>query len=581
MRHTTRQFHPAVPPPVRAWTALGLAVALAASLTGCTGAAPTPPAGQREPVAQRPAEVHVPATVPVPAPAAPGGTPTTSWTQAQAPTPPQTPAPTPTPTPPQTPTAAPAPTTSWAPRSPTPDLRWAVAVRVENARRGTGAWSLPPRRAARPGLDGYADAVSVRPGTPVRLHLRGKGRVRVTALRTGWYDGAGARAVWTGRMTATAQPRRIVDDAPIAGAGGLRNAHTVVAGWRSSGVVPTSGWPEGHYVLRLDDGRGASRQIPLTVRSATARGRVLLVTSTMTWQAYNHWGGHSLYLGPREPGGDRVATRSLAVSYDRPYDKGAGAGDYPTIDAPLIRQAERAGVPLAWATDVDLADNPELMDGATAVVVGGHAEYWTARTVAHLDRLMDDGTNLAVFGANTMYWRARVTGRRVVVTKDARLDPLSASDPAGTTVRFAARPAPQPEQRLLGVRTECTSTRAAWVVSDPSWFGYDGTGLVAGSELGDIVGGEIDAVPPGPPAAGTRVVARGPVDCGGRPTAHTAVWLTRPSGAGVFAAGTIDWVCALQNACKAVAVRPRQVEQLGRVTRTVLTLMAEGPAAGR
>jgi len=525
-----------------------LAATALTALTGCL-AGPAGPVTTRVPVA--------PIAGPPPGPSAPGPSP-----HGQTPPPPP-------------------------PRAAAPDTARGAAVRAENARPGTPKWRIPPGRAAAPGLEGYAGAVSVLPGTPVPLYLRGTGEVRVTALRTGWYGGIGARAVWTGRMRATAQPAPVVDDAPVTGAGGLRGARTVLARWRASGTVPTAGWPEGHYLLRLDGDR-ASRQIPLTVRSGTAAGRVLVVAATMTWQAYNSWGGRSLYRGPAGPagpaGGD-TRTRSLAVDYDRPYDRGAGAGDYPVTDAPLVRQAERAGLPLAWATDLDLAERPELMDGATAVAFGGHAEYLTARTARHLDRALDGGTNLAVFGANTAYWRVRVAGRRVVSTRRAALDPLSRTDPDGTTVRFADTPGSFPEQRLLGVRTECFPARAQWVVSDPTWFGFRGTGVRAGTSLGRIVGVEFDAVPPDAPATGgaagiaTRVVARSPVTCRGRRTAHTAVWVGRPSGAGVFSAATLDWTCALEDACRDVSVRAREVELLGRVTRTVLTAMAAGPAA--
>jgi len=92
---------------------------------------------------------------------------------------------------------------------------------------------------------------------------------------------------------------------------------------RSSNRLPTAGWPEGHYLLRLDSG-AASRYVPLTVRSADTRGRLLVLTSPMTWQAYNGWGGGSLYgPTPRRP---QTVRRSAAVSFDRPYDDGYGAG---------------------------------------------------------------------------------------------------------------------------------------------------------------------------------------------------------------------------------------------------------------
>ena len=72
----------------------------------------------------------------------------------------------------------------------------------------------------------------------------------------------------------------------------------VTAPWRPSLTVSTAGWPEGDYLLRLDASSGARRHVPLTVRSASTAGKVVLLNDVTTWQAYNMWGGYDLYRGP-------------------------------------------------------------------------------------------------------------------------------------------------------------------------------------------------------------------------------------------------------------------------------------------
>jgi hypothetical protein len=477
----------------------------------------------------------------------------------------------------------------------------AAAVRAENARPGTPGWRIGSTAGRAPGLGAYADRVSVRAGESVGLYVDGTpGTVPVRAMRIGDYGGVGARLVWTGSVLASAQPspQGRVENGPIADAGGLHGTDLVVAPWHLSGTVDTTGWPEGDYLLRLD-AAAASRYVPITVRSAVTRGRVVLVAGAMTWQAYNKWGGASLYDDDEDEhegrhGGE--GGRGGAVSFDRPYVDGFGSGRFLTYDGPLVATAERAGLPLAWVTDYDVATDPALLDGAAAIVLGGHAEYWTAPMRDAVTKAVDGGTNLAVLGANTAYWRVRLAGRatgvpgqpdrrdgrpRIVTgTKNAAADPLRFTDPGGTTARFRDAPQARPEEQLTGMRYDCFPAEASWTVTDPTWWGYAGAGVHAGEKLEGVVGPEADRVYP----AATRpvpeeVVAYQRYTCGGRGgTAHTGVYWTAPSGAAVFAVGTMRWVCALETHCTHVpGVRSSQV--VNRVTTNVLTAFAE-PRAG-
>ena len=62
--------------------------------------------------------------------------------------------------------------------------------------------------------------------------------------------------------------------------------------------MPTDDWPAGAYLLKLAADSGGQRYVPVTVRSPSCAGKVVLKACVQTWQAYNVWGGYNLYKGP-------------------------------------------------------------------------------------------------------------------------------------------------------------------------------------------------------------------------------------------------------------------------------------------
>jgi N,N-dimethylformamidase beta subunit-like, C-terminal len=118
------------------------------------------------------------------------------------------------------------------------------------------------------------------------------------------------------------------------------------------------------------------------------------------WQAYNTWGGYDLYAGP----GSSYSARSLAVSLDRPYDAN-GAAMFLTYERNVVKLAERMGLPLAYLTGMDIAADPHLLDGASALISPGHDEYWSPAERAHVTAARDTGVNLAFLGANALFRR--------------------------------------------------------------------------------------------------------------------------------------------------------------------------------
>ncbi|WP_344920108.1 N,N-dimethylformamidase beta subunit family domain-containing protein [Streptosporangium oxazolinicum] len=434
------------------------------------------------------------------------------------------------------------------------------ATVAENAGKGDPGWRVR-RRGAEHEIEGFADRVSVLPGESFRLYVSTTaGRYTARAFRMGWYGGAGARQVWraTGLPGTRQAPPRT-----IAATGTVTAAH-----WKPGPEVDTSGWPEGSYLIRLDAATGGRRYVPLTVRSASTRGRLVVVNAVTTWQAYNDWGGRSLYMGP---GG--FEDRSRAVSFDRPYDT-SGARLFLDMERDAIELAERRGVPLAYVTSLDLDRDPHVLDGARGLVSLGHDEYWSPGMRRTVETARDHGTNLAFLGANAVYWRIRFAAtplgprRLVVCHKDAAED--------ARTVLWRATS--RPESSLTGPMYDCFPSESAYVVRRPDNWIFKGTGVRRGTTFPGMVGVETDRVGAGVPRP-MEVLSVSPVNCAGRATVAHSAYYTVPSGAGVFSSGTMRWVCAMRGARCGHGVTREAGAFVRRATGNVLRAFAEGPAA--
>jgi len=460
-----------------------------------------------------------------------------------------------------------------------PAVPGGVYVRAENARPGYPGW-----RITSPGqpheIEGYTDHASALPGTVVRLFVSTTAAsFRVRALRFGWYGGALARLVWTSALIGgTRQPPAVVE------------AHgMVVAPWRPSLALPTTGWPPGSYLLRLDASSGAQQYVPLVIRSPSVAGRVVLVQPTTTYQAYNLWGGYDLYQGPRR----HEALRARLVSFDRPYDRENGAADFFAEEQPLLSYAERLGLPLAYISSVDLDLDPHVLVGARAVISEAHDEYWSPRMRAVVTRARDRGANLAFFGANEIYRRIRFGSsplgpdRIEVNYRNPREDPLYGIDNALVTANWPAPPDADPPSSLTGQVYACASVPAPLVVTEPHGWIWAGTGARAGMRLPGLIGHEFDTVDLSKPTPRPiEILASSPQNCAGSGRAVSAdvTYYVAASGAGVLNAGTESWSCGLPTVamvtdrCLTTSPPAMVVRVIERATRNILQTFARGPS---
>src|SRR5919199_2367469 len=222
--------------------------------------------------------------------------------------------------------------------------------------------------------------------------------------------------------------------------------------FRALGLVVPPDWVSGYYEarLRLTAGTQAGRFYPVwfVVREPALRASAIVVQVPVnTWQAYNNWGGRSLY--DFNSGGARASR----VSFDRPYAvrvPGAQASPLPW-EIQLVRFLEREGYDVSYQTDADTDRDPASLLRHRLVMTAGHSEYWTKAMRDGFESARDHGTNLVFTGANNAYWQVRYEdGRRTIVGYKSLADPIAG--PALETIRFRDLAQPRAECALVGVQ---------------------------------------------------------------------------------------------------------------------------------
>lgn len=437
-----------------------------------------------------------------------------------------------------------------APRPPEPQPPPPSLVALENRRPGTRGWAsfggAPPGA-----IEGYTLASAV-PGDTLNFHVSANPSesYRILVFRMGWYGGIGARLVaCLPACDGSAAARTELSPSP-------NEVGLVHAGWPIAQrlAIPhdwVSGYYLVHYVLTSGAHAGTSTAGFFILREAPGGPRepMLVQAGASTWQAYNGWGGGSLYEF-NSPEGRRAAK----VAFDRPMTR-PGLTKALAWDVPLVRFLERRGYDIAYQADVDTARDPATIEGRQLVVVAGHNEYWAKAVRDAFDRAKASGTDLAFFGANAAYWQIRYEEdyRTIVAYKSASWDPET--DPQLETDLFRALVPPRYECALMGIQHQggtldwpVTGDYTVVAAGDP-WLAAGG--LAPGEVVKSIVSREVDTIPGSltpDDSCGNKLTVLFHRELGGDTLGDAdGVRFTATSGARVFASGSHQFVWGLED----------------------------------
>jgi len=485
-------------------------------------------------------------------------------------------------------------------------------VQIENSKPGTRGWQLSNPALHRE-IEGYASLTSVNRGHRLELFVNTiDSEYTIEVFRMGWYGGLGARRVMGPiRRPGRRQPAPTFD--PVTG--------LIECRWTDPDIltIPRE-WVSGVYLARLTTGTTRRQTyVIFVVRDDERASDYLFQSSVTTFQAYNSWGGTSLY-DENSTGGRRAG----AVSFNRPYAvsadplraSGAGAGEFLTTleentrvmtrspaawEYNMVRWLEREGYDVTYATDIDTHANPTLLWSHRAFLVVGHDEYWSVEMRTTVEIARDAGVSLGFFASNVAYWQIRlepspITGdpyRTIVCAKGRRQDGQRRRVRAdGHAVldghRWRDSPLNRPEDALIGVMYESDGVDGDLVVADASHWAFRGTGLRNGDRLEGLLGPEVDRIHDHTPPTTVRL-AHSPylyrpfglftrllVRVAPRVLYSDMTVYTAASGAVVFATGSMQWSWGLDD-FNAPALRPSRFNVMARrITRNVLARLVQG-----
>jgi hypothetical protein len=457
----------------------------------------------------------------------------------------------------------------------------ANVVVTENANPGTADW-LITSPATNHEIEGYASAPSVNRGGTLELFVNtAEPSYLLEVFRLGWYQGLGGRrllATWKAGML---QPPPVLD--PATGLIECRWAPSHVL--RIASYENAVAWPSGAYVVKLTAGSsGRQSYIPFIVRAGVRSSTYVFQSSVTTWQAYNNWGGKSLYAY------NSTGRHAVKVSFERPYAQGHGSGHlvwpWGSWELNMLRFLEREGLDVTYTTNVDVHQDAALARHRAFLSVG-HDEYWSWEMRRNVESARDAGVSLGFFGANACFWQIRfeaspATARpdRVIVgyKYDYTSDPFfTDGDPSNdrrVTTQWRLPPVSLPEDAMIGVAYVYDPVDADIVVENSGHWVYAGTGLRDGDRLEGLLGYEVDALLGHAPAGTVRLAnSPFPLDDGTTAYSHMSLYTT-PGGATVFATGSIFWSWGLDDLFGG-SEHPLLVSAaVQQITRNVLRRMA-------
>ena len=316
-----------------------------------------------------------------------------------------------------------------------------------------------------PSIQGFGTYIGIAQGETIEFKIdTDSDDYRIDIYRMGYYGGMGARRVDSLEPAASLpqiQPECLRGEIPVlAEGGGLETwpaplvdcgNWAVSASWQApedatSGIYfarlvredpidgdPTEGWvkndefemtplprtgtdslweaPGFHAVMRNPLREARASHIYFVVRDDDGESDLLFQTSDLNWQAYNRYGGHSVYgrLNPERLRLHGGPPRAPKVSYNRPFE----TRHYRAVNMvfnseyPMVRWLERNGYDVSYTSGVDTDRRGEELLEHKVFLSVGHDEYWTGQQRRNVEAARDAGVHLGFFGSNDVFWKVR------------------------------------------------------------------------------------------------------------------------------------------------------------------------------
>jgi hypothetical protein len=440
--------------------------------------------------------------------------------------------------------------------------------------------TLDPDRTVRNehGLEGYSDKISVYPGQTIAFCVHSPHtHFSLEVIRFGEKEESLLRR----------------DNIPGRVQHYKQNAYKCGADWETSYTLQIPDhWRSGMYAGKLADETGQQFYMTFVVKTKRADkpASVAVLASTNTWQAYNEWGGASLYRYDVPDSLHRARSQFVHMLRPNPGATPIGnSGHLACAEKHVLSWLEHHGIGYDLYADWDLHQEPELLRKHRVLLLNTHNEYWSHAMYWGLEDYLAGGGNLLYLSGNGLYWKTVINGDQLEVRQDHGNHTLS--DEAGGQWRNYGRP----ETKILGIRftnAGYSSFKPYKVISPHHWIFADTEvkkGDLIGAQglnTGGASGWELDKINPYATPPGLVHLAKG---TNRWRNGADMIYFEQAGGGGIFSVGSITFGGSLvidpvlskmmQNVIATFLADPAKFEAVSATSGTHKSVALDAPGA--
>lgn len=208
--------------------------------------------------------------------------------------------------------------------------------------------------------------------------------------------------------------------------------------WIPSTYIITPDLISGLYFIKLTNILSTIYYLPLIIKNNRYDNKLLVISNTNTWNAYNTWngddGGLSFYsqyqnndINSRFLHGTRTVKR---LTFHRPLatisnEIASWMNNNPYNQKKWSHLLYNESLMYLFLLDnsinYDLINdydmhtlNIDKYKNYKMIMMHGHPEYWSENALINLNKLAQNGTNIGYFGGNGLYWKTEFLNKNLI-----------------------------------------------------------------------------------------------------------------------------------------------------------------------
>ncbi|MEL6654586.1 MAG: N,N-dimethylformamidase beta subunit family domain-containing protein, partial [Bacteroidota bacterium] len=204
-------------------------------------------------------------------------------------------------------------------------------------------------------------------------------------------------------------------------------------------------WPSGWKLLQVKNEDFTRHQSIFLAPDTSLKAKpIAMLLSTNTWNAYNFWGGQSLYTRNYTPTVSFLRPQPLSDPYlEDTYQNHQTYLQCARLDRYLAQLMDSLGYVFDAYPVSYLQTHPELLQRYEVLTISTHSEYWTREMIGGLNAYLDQGGNFLSFAGNIAAYLTEYDPANQILTvhKDAGMSQWKYLDstgfrPFGTEYRY-------------------------------------------------------------------------------------------------------------------------------------------------